>query len=362
VFDPRIFHKQAKTLVTAGYDVALVAQHDKEEIVDGVRIVPLPTPKNRLERMAKTVWKVLRLAWKEKADVYHFHDPELIPVGLILKVFGKKVIYDVHEDVPEQILSKEYMPKFLRRLICKPFRVFENRSSKFFDFVITATDGIRDKFLKYTPNVVDVKNYVSLEYAKNHVTRHDNRNVLRLIFVGGIYGERGITEGIKAINLLPDLPLEFLLYGFADSKFLLELRKLDRLGRLEYQGTIPYTEVMNKLRHADIGFICDCPLKRHKESLPVKLFEYMAAGLPSIASEFPLWKQIVEKHNCGLCVDPQKPEQIANAIRYLYENRDVRRCMGQNARKAILEEYNWEVEGKTLLAVYESIVAGGRKG
>ena len=90
-FDHRIFYKEAKTLIKAGYNVVLIAQHIKEETVDGVRVVPLPTPKNRFERMTKVVWKLVRLALKEKANVYHFHDPELIPVGLYLKILGKKV-------------------------------------------------------------------------------------------------------------------------------------------------------------------------------------------------------------------------------------------------------------------------------
>ncbi|GAH16762.1 unnamed protein product, partial [marine sediment metagenome] len=116
-FDVRIFHKEAKTLVKVGYNVVLIAQHTKEEIVDGVRIVPLPKPRNRFDRMTRVVWKLSILALRERADVYHFHDPELIPVGLILKLFGRKVIYDVHEDVPEQILNKDWVGNSIARKI-----------------------------------------------------------------------------------------------------------------------------------------------------------------------------------------------------------------------------------------------------
>ncbi len=355
-FDGRVFHKEAKTLAKAGYNVVLIAQHTREETVDGIRIVPLPKPKNRFERMTKVVWRLLKLALKEKADVYHFHDPELIPVGVILKFFGKKVIYDVHEDVPEQILSKDYIPKFLKKLVSGSFKIFENYSSKAFSFVITATDAIACKFLKSTSNVISVKNYISGEYAKTKAQSKISHNVLKVIFVGGIYRERGIIEGIKAMNLLSDLPLKFILYGSVDKKFLLELKSLDMMERLDYQGIIPYTEVADKLKEADIGFICDYPLKRHMEGLPVKLFEYMAAGLPSIASNFQLWKQIVEKCNCGICVNPTKPEEIANAVRHLYRNPEIRSLMGQNGRMAVLAEYNWEKENKKLLYVYSKIL------
>lgn len=356
-FDTRIFHKEAKSLVKAGYDVTLVAQHDKDEIVDGIRIVSLPKPRNRIERMTKTVLKLFGLAIKEKADIYHSHDPELIPVGLLLKLFGKTVIYDVHEDVPEQILSKEYIPKSFKKVISTFLRIFENFFSKAFDFTITSTNAIRHKFLKYTPNVSDVKNYISISYIRhNNLSQKDSiDNTLEMIFVGRIYKERGIIEGIKAICLLPDLPIKFVLYGPISGSFLLKLKNLDSLERVEYRGILPYSEVINKLSESNIGFICDCPLKRHMEGLPVKLFEYMAAGLPVIASNFPLWKQIVEKHNCGICVDPINPEEIAKSIKYLYENPGVREKMGENGGRAILEEYSWEKEEKKLLKIYEKL-------
>lgn len=117
VFDTRIFHKQAKTLAKAGYDVTLVVQHDRAETLKGVKILPLERPANRLSRMLKTTWQVWQKAIKQRAAIYHFHDPELIPVGLLLKLQGKKVIYDVHEDVPSQILTKHWIAKPLRKTI-----------------------------------------------------------------------------------------------------------------------------------------------------------------------------------------------------------------------------------------------------
>ncbi len=106
-FDVRIFHKEAKSLVKAGYDVTLIAQHDKEEIVDGVKIINLQKPRNRIERMTKTVSELYQKALRVDADIYHFHDPELIPVGKALKKRGKAIIYDVHEDYYESIKLKK---------------------------------------------------------------------------------------------------------------------------------------------------------------------------------------------------------------------------------------------------------------
>jgi len=104
VWDSRIFHREAKTLVRAGYEVSFIVPHDKEEIIEGVRIIPLPKPNNRFSRMTRGAWRLFRLALKEKSDIYHFHDPEIIPVGILLKLLTRsQVIYDVHENIPAQI-------------------------------------------------------------------------------------------------------------------------------------------------------------------------------------------------------------------------------------------------------------------
>lgn len=127
-FDGRIFHKEAKTLAKTGYDVILIAQNDKEEIVDGIKIVSLPKPKNRLERMVLLTPLCLIKALKQKANVYHFHDPELLFVGILLRLFTKaKIIYDVHEDYGKQILSKLYLPKFTRWAIASAVNTIEKK-------------------------------------------------------------------------------------------------------------------------------------------------------------------------------------------------------------------------------------------
>ncbi|MBC7077734.1 MAG: glycosyltransferase, partial [Synergistales bacterium] len=130
-FDTRIFHKEARALVTAGYDLTLIAQHDKNEVVDGVKVIALPKPKNRFTRIFGLTWRAFRLALRQRADVYHFHDPELLPVGGLLKLLTRaKVIYDVHEDVPEQILTKHWLPALLRHPLAVVFNAFEKFLSR----------------------------------------------------------------------------------------------------------------------------------------------------------------------------------------------------------------------------------------
>ncbi|RKY50106.1 MAG: glycosyltransferase family 1 protein [Candidatus Neomarinimicrobiota bacterium] len=356
--DTRIFHKECMSLAKAGYSVYFVVTAEGNKEVNGVRIVPLPRVKNRILRISMKSGLALYKSFKVGACIYHFHDPELIPVGLILKLLGKKVIYDVHEDVPEQILSKDYLPSFLKGLLSRIFRNFEKLSVKAFDFVITATEAIKNKFVGRTDSVEAVKNYISLEYVREGFVNKSKKEVLDLIFIGVIYRERGIIEGLKALCLFPDLPVKFVLYGPVSDSFLSELRSIDSVGKLEYRGIIPYPEVIDKLLEADIGYLCDLPLKRHMEGLPVKLFEYMAAGLPVIASDFPIWRRIVEGYSCGVCVNPVDCRSIAMAIEYLCENPDLRKQMGLNGKKAIVEEFNWERESDKLVNIYRKLCGG----
>ena len=144
--DPRIFHKQCKSLAALGYDVGLVACHDRAEVIDGVRIVPIARPKGRLDRMARVGRKLYHAAVRERADVYHLHDPELLWVGALLKLRGFHVIYDVHEDVPKQVMSKHWIPRWARPLVAKVVMLVERLAAGIVDGIVAATPSIARKF------------------------------------------------------------------------------------------------------------------------------------------------------------------------------------------------------------------------
>ena len=131
-FDIRIFHKECRSLAASGMRVNLIVTHDKEEMIDNVLIVPLPKFKNRFTRIFIKPFLAFSKALRTKADLFHFHDPELIFLGLLLKIMGKKVIYDVHEDVSTQILHKEWIPKKMRKIVSFIVGNIENFSIRFF--------------------------------------------------------------------------------------------------------------------------------------------------------------------------------------------------------------------------------------
>jgi len=359
-FDTRIFHKQAKTLVKAGYNVTLIAQHDKDEVVDGVRIVALPRPKNRFWRMLGT-WRVLRLALRQKADIYHFHDPELLPAGVFLKLFTEgKVIYDVHENVKWDIVTKSWLPKAVRRPLSLMYRVTEKLSLPFINQIIIAEDSYIKNYEKHN-NILALRNYPMLSYVGEPLEVENAR--LTLVYVGGIVEVRGVLELVESIRLLKPkyetvlLTLVGPIYPISlEEKIHKLLEQFNLQHNVRLVGKVRHEEIYNMLPRCHIGIAILHPEPNYIESLPTKLFEYMAAVLPVIASNFPLWKGIVEGNNCGLTVDPLNPREIARAVEYLIEHPGEARKMGKNGRKVVLEKYNWENERKKLLALYEDLL------
>lgn len=355
VFDVRIFHKEAKALVVAGYDVTLIAQHTKDEKVDGVHIIAVPEAINRVDRIIRVCFQILKLALKQKADIYHFHDPELLPVGVLLKVSGKKVVYDVHEDLPEQIMSKYYIPHWQRRPVALLAGLIEKRLSSMFDCIITATDPIREKFKRHK-NVVSIGNFPLLDMDKIYGRNtHSEGDCVSLIYAGGLTKVRGIGQVVRALEFLPGTVKLILLGEFSPKTYEDKVRGLKGFEKVRFLGLLDFKEVKKYLLSADIGIICFLPEKNHINSRPTKLFEYMEAGLPVVASDFTLWREIIDKSGCGICVDPTRPEKISEAIKYLSENPERARQMGNNGRKAVLEEYNWDNESRKFISIYDGL-------
>jgi glycosyltransferase involved in cell wall biosynthesis len=358
--DVRIFHKEAKTLAHAGFNVTLIAQHNLNETIDEIEILALPKAKDRIHRMLELPLKGFILAFKQKADIYHFHDPELLLVGILLKLIkGKKVIYDVHENYSKQMLSKLYLGKSIGKGIGLLVKIIEYFSSKSFDAIITATDDILKNF-SHHKRALSVKNFpIASNFSTKGKNENSERELFSLIYIGGLERIRGLSQMIKALELFnSDAQLQLTLCGdFYPSDYEDKLRSLKGFKKVEYLGWVEADRIPSLLEKHDAGIVCFLPEPNHISAMPNKIFEYMAAGLPVIASNFPLWKEIVEGNRCGICVDPLNPEEIAGGIKYLMDHPGLREEMGENGRRAVVERYNWEKEGKKLLDLYAQLLA-----
>ncbi|OYD17599.1 hypothetical protein CH333_00280 [candidate division WOR-3 bacterium JGI_Cruoil_03_44_89] len=357
-FDTRIFHKEVRTLVNARYNVILIAQHNKNEVVDRVKIVALPKPKNRFFRVFTTARETYKLALRQKADIYHFHDPELIPVGILLKVLTRaKVIYDVHEDVPKQILTKEWIPLYIRALVSKIAFLSERVSSIFFDAIIVAGKDIAEHF-PASNKITILRNFPLLEMVqRNKKKRQNAKGQVILVYAGGLTKDRGIKEMVHVMDYVKNNVELRLLGNFDDLSLEREITK-NASKKVKFIGWVPYEQVFQYLREADIGLILLHPTPNYVIAFGRfnKIFEYMAAGLPIVASNFPSLREIIEDIGCGITVNPLNPREIAKTIEYLIMHPNNAQKMGENGRKATLKKYNWEIEKERLLSVYEKLM------
>ena len=203
-YDPRIFCRECKSLAGAQYEVVLVACHDADEFIDGVRIKAVPRINHRLGRITCTVWRVYREAVRQGAAVYHFHDPELIPVGLALRAHGKKVVYDIHENLPKDILTKYYLPQWLRRPVAWLAERAENRACRCFSALAVTTPAIADRVRTFNPNTVVICNFPVAEDFVSPAEIIWSERDFAVAYVGLIDSRRGIWEMVEAMSLLPD--------------------------------------------------------------------------------------------------------------------------------------------------------------
>lgn len=352
-FDARIFYKECQTLAKVGYEVVLIVPYDHDEIVDCVKIRAIAKPRTRYERATYTAWKIYRAALQEDAQLYHFHDPELMGVGIALRIAGKKIIYDIHEDLSQQITAKAWFPNFLKSALSRNLiGLIEQICAGILSGRVAATPIIASRFR--STNTVIVQNFPILEeFAQGEKIQYTQRP-MEIAYVGKITESRGILEMVRAVQLLVGYPDVSLVLGgrFSSPSLENEMRNLPGWAHVEFQGWLDRSGVQSVLGRSRVGLVILHPTADYLDSYPVKLFEYMAAGLPVIVSDFPFWRQILKEIRCGIFVDPLDPIAIAEAIRWIFEHPEEAQKMGSRGQQAVLSKYNWHSEARKLLSFY----------
>jgi glycosyltransferase involved in cell wall biosynthesis len=359
-FDTRIFAKECRSLARAGFEVTIVAPHSEDTFVDGVQIraVPPIKDKGRMYRMTATAWRVFREAWREKGDIYHFHDPELIPAALALRAFGKKVVYDIHENVPEDIMLKQYLPLRSRRLISRLVGGVETFASRQFSALVTVSPVIAERFVTTNPRTILVHNFPDPEELTAAAEHPWERRDPMVAFPGGILPERGIREMVHAMACFPESSNARLEIASAEFPKDLwdELTQHPGWRRVRYLGHLNRQQIVEMLGQASAGLVLYLPEGQNHCSMPHKLFEYMAAGIPVIATDLPIWRRLLDGIDCALFVDPRKPASIAEAIQYVLDHPAEADRMGRIGREAVHVRYNWESQARELAKLYNGLL------
>ncbi len=359
--DTRIFHKQCASLAKAGYQVSFVVKAKDAQSVGcttqkGVQVIQVPVDSSsRLKRMLFGAKAVYQKALEVDADIYEFHDPELLPYGLKLAKKGKKVIFDSHEDYPTQIMEKEWIPTFLRRMISSAYRAYETHVVKQLDAVLfpCTKNGI-NIFENRAKQVVILSNAVMLE-EMTPPQQEAQKSGDTICCTGSLTYQRGITHLIRAAH---QAGVKLILAGqYSSEEYRRELEAMPEYSCVEYLGYIGRQELAQVYARSSIGMstILNVGQYASLDNFPTKVYEYMAAGLPVIVSDYPFMRRSVQQDDFGIAVDPDDVQAVAQAIRAILSDPQRAQQMGENGRQAVLQKYNWDIELKKLLELYDSL-------
>jgi len=350
--DNRIHYRECTSLAEAGYKVTLVAVRSAvggPRTAVAIRTIP---SRSRLKRILLSTSESLAIALRTNAKIFHLHDPELIPAIPVLRLLGKKVIYDAHEDLPVQVKNKPYLNRFATPLMVALAHLLV-AASKTSSHVIAATEAIAERYPEAMATVVH--NYPPLR-AEELDAKNAGERGRAVAYVGGIGSLRGADVMVEAMGrseLPKDWRLE--LAGKISDRLREELSRNPGWVRTSFHGQVSSPEARDLLLRCRVGLVLFQDTPAHRESLPTKMFEYFAAGLPVIASDFPLWRTIVGDHDCGILVDQTSPGAVASAISRYERDAGLLSRHSENAMRLARERLNWHHEALGLLGVYERL-------
>lgn len=355
-YDTRIFVKECGSLISSGYEVSLVvADGQGDEVKDGVRIYDVGYHKHRILRILFSTRKVVRKAKELSADIFHLHDPELLPFGVLLKWSGRKIVFDMHENLPKQILSKEYLKPPFHSLLSAGVSLFQRVVLKSVPVVFAEDSYIED--FKGVRRSTTVLNFPVL--SKILTIKPNPSHDFTIGYMGEISKERGAilileilqqlrSEGSKIhalfVGPVRDEVLGSSIYGVAIKE-----------GWATFTGRLNPEEAWTKISRCSLGAALLYPSPNFIDSYPTKLFEYMALGIPVMVSDFPINRKIIVESGCGMLVNPEDGEAVKEIIRFFYENRIESQLMGEKGKKYVSDHFNWDAEFLKLLELYKEI-------
>ncbi len=379
LYDDRIYWKEAVSLKKAGYEVHFVlAGESEEQGLTGEGIAYTVIRRDRYARnhllnyLAKRLpgglyARMYREAAKLQADVYHIHDLKVNRIGGKLKqlTHRPKLVYDVHEPYPENIL--DYWPDqglkgMMRTYWSKKTRRWERKATAAYDLIITTEENMQKRFNGYFPDkpVAIIYNYTDL--PDQQTAGPGENKEYDAIYTGGITEFRGAWQILEAVRIAkhrrPGLKILFLGSWFPPG-LKDRMERFTRESGIEEQvvmkEAVPYPEVTDHYRRSRVGLGIFQPIQTHRIILQIKIFEYMNFGLPILGSNFGHIARIIEEHKCGQTVNPLNPQEIADGLLELLSDKEAYERMSRNGAEAVAKHYRWERMEEKLVALYAEL-------
>jgi len=358
--DPRVRLKQLRSIAETEMKAYFVTgDYTAKDEGDGVTVRRITKcRRKRLWRMAVLAPKAVWIALLTPASVYHIHDPELLPWAWMLLFRNVPIFYDVHEDYSLAMQKKFYLPPWSRRVIGVMVGILEKAFSLPYRYIIAEYS-----YTRRFPRAVPILNYPQLSMLENgssFSTVQKTKNA-QLLYTGYVTVERGALNLARLV--LNSSNMEITLAGRCFRNVARRIRKTanKEAGRIHIVGEgryVPFQEILSYYRKRiwTAGIVLIPNLTHFKEKHLTKFFEFMAFGLPIIASDFPAWRRFICGQGIGLCVDPENPEAVKEAIEWIRNNPSEAGKMGLRGSELIRRNYNWESQAKSLIALYRSCI------
>ncbi len=353
-----------RSVARTGRLVSFVVPTDRDSFVDGVAIKAVPLVLARWKRMLCTTWQVYRRAVQERADIYQFHDPELLPVGLALRFLSKaEVIYDIHENVPDQILSKYYIPRGLRKLVAAVYDRLERYCARNLSAIVTANEDINERFQHIAGPVIAVHNYADDDEFGDVPETDDSRYGCGVIFHCAASERTSFPAVLQALELIPeDVEIKLVVSGSTPS----EARGAEQFvqrslcRRVEMLSFLTREDLAKVFSQCAVSVVLYNEPRNHSSIRSNRFYESLAAAAPVVAPDFPEWRTVVESIGCGLTVNPSNPQAIADALQYLITHPQEAAAMGKRGRRAFRRNFDWTRENDKLLRLYDALMPASR--
>lgn len=356
--DIAVFGRACCALARAGHEVSYAVPASADHVAENIRILAIRKPgRLRLQRMLFTTWSAYRRAVRVPADLFYVHDPEMLPMALLLRMRGARVIYYAHEDAPRDVMSRHYLPMPFRPVVARFVEAVERFVCPRLTALVAATDTIATRMRSLHPQVITVHNYPRLDMLEGPTVRWMDRPHA-VVYFGCISLVRGILEILEALALLPEgSPARLVLAGqFSPPSLAGEMMRHPGWRRVEWLGHVDPARIPQLLLTARAGLVVYHPEANHLTAEPYKLFEYMAAGIPVIASDFSHWRNIISSARCGMLVDPGNPVEISRAIDTLVADTELAEQLGAHGRRFARDQCDGDRETDKLSELCERIV------